>query len=215
MLYLYLQIISNFRNEMCKVSLEEDQNVDYIYVIRNADRDAVPANFKPLEITETTVECNLDKRQRSSQQILDLADYLQLHQSYVTVRRYESSSSFNSDIPLWIELTNPNSFFDYFKDKFENDDVMVICESFSRSSNLNDMKYFCLQQNWRCAEKIDVRGSEASITILYDLDHFFYEHFTRAKTQLIIVTVNGKQRYFLLFETSIAFKIDIDFFLVN
>ena len=208
-------IKSNFRSEICKVSLEENQNVDYVYVIRNAARDAVLANSMPLEVTETTVECNLDQRQRSSQQILNLADYLQTHQSFLTIRRYESSSSFNSNIPLWIELTNSDSFFDYFKDKFESDDVMVICEPFIRSSSLNDMKYFCLQQNWRCAEKIDVRGSEASITILYDLDHFFYEHFTRAKTQLIIVTVNGKQRYFLLFETSIAFKIDIDFFLVN
>ena len=181
----------------CKVSLEEDLSVDYIYCLSYIFSDALQANFKPLEVTDTTVECNLDQRQRSSQQILDLVDYFQMHQSFVTVRRYESSSSFNSDIPLWIELTNPNSFFDYFKDKFENDDVMVICESFIRSSNLNDMKYFCLQQNWRCAEKIDVRGSEASITILYDLDHFYYEHFTRAKTQLVIVTIAGKQRYFL------------------
>ena len=182
---------------MCKVSSEEDQNVDYIYVIRNAALKAVKANFKPLEVTETTVECNLVQRQRSSQQILDLADYLQMHQSFLTKRRYESSSSFNSDIiPLWIEVTNPNSVFDYFKDKFENDDVMVICESFSRY-HLNDIKDFCLQQNWRCTEKIDVRGSEASITILYDLDHFYFEHFTRAKSQLIIVTIAGKQRYFL------------------
>ena len=189
---MYL-IRSNFRDEMCKVSSEEDQNVDYIYVIRNAALKAVKANFKPLEVTETTVECNLVQRQRSSQQILDLADYLQMHQSYFTLRRYESSSSFISDIPLWIELTYPDSFFDYFNDKFESEDVMVICESFSRY-DFNDMKDFCRQQNWRCAEKIDVRGSEASVTILYDLDHFYYEHFTRAKTQLVIVTIVGKQR---------------------
>ena len=47
---------------MCKVSSEEDQNVDYIYVIRNAALKAVKANFKPLEVTETTVECNLHQR---------------------------------------------------------------------------------------------------------------------------------------------------------
>ena len=56
-------IKSNFRSEICKVSLEENQNVDYVYVIRNAARDAVPANSMPLEVTETTVECNLDQRQ--------------------------------------------------------------------------------------------------------------------------------------------------------
>ena len=187
-------IKSNFRSEICKVSLEENQNVDYVYVIRNAARDAVRANSMPLEVTETTVECHLDQRQRSSQQILNLADYLQTHQSFLTIRRYESSSSFNSDIPLWIELTNSDSFFDYFKDKFENDDVMLI---FKRPSvYFKGIEAFCKEQKWRCTEWYNVKGSEASVTILYNYDGFDYECFTRAKTQLVIVTTTGHRRYF-------------------
>ena len=178
---------------MCKVSSEEGQNVDYIYCLSYIFSDAIQANFKPLQVTETTIDCNLYQRQRSSQQILDLADYLQMHQSTnPAIRRYESSSSFTSDIPLWTELITPNSFFDYFKEKYESNDVMLIWDKNNYPSNLNDIEQFCDQQNWRCTEKWNVRGSEASVTILYDFDDFYYEYFTRAKTQLVIVTIAGK-----------------------
>merc|ERR1712150_64151 len=45
----------------------------------------------------------------------------------------------------------------------------------------------------------NVTGSEASVTILYDLDYFHYEHLTRAKTQLVIVTIDGKQSELSIF----------------
>ena len=64
-------------------------------------------------------------------------------------------------------------------------------------SNLNEIEEFCREKHWRCTYLGDVRGSEASVTILYDLDDFYYEFLTRAKTQLVIVTIDGKQRYFL------------------
>ena len=190
---------SIFRCEMCKVSSKEDQIVDYIFCLMYYD--SVKHNVKPLQVTDTTVECNLAQRQRSSQQILDLADYRWMHQSYygTPIRRYESSSSFSSEIPLWIELTNPMSFFDYFTDKFESsNDVMLIWDKYKgKSSDLNDIEEFCRQQNWRCTDWRNVRGSEASVIILYDLNYFNYENLTRAKTQLVIVTIAGKQRYFL------------------
>ena len=116
-----------------------------------------------------------------------------MHYSY-PIRRWNYGKSFSSDIPLWVELSNPKCFFDYFKDKFESDDVMLI---HSFPSNLNEIEEFCTDQKWRCTKNWNVDGSEASVTILYDLDNFDYEDFTRAKTQLVIVTIDGKQRYFL------------------
>ena len=158
------------------------------------DSKAVQTNFQPLEVTETSISCNLGQRQRSSQQILDLADYLQMHkpQNYLPVRRWNSPSSFSSEIlPLWVEHSHPKSFFDYVKDKFESDDVMLI---YDYPSNLDEIEDFCKEQKWRCTHWGDVRGSEASVTILYDLDYFRYEYLTRAKTQLVIVTIDEKQR---------------------
>ena len=182
---------------MFKINLQEGQNVDYIYCLSYLSIHY----FRPLKISNTTVECSLDQRQRSSQQILDLADYLARHYEgrdqsvFPEISRYESSSSFIADTPIWIELTNANSFFDYFKDKFESNDVMLIWNYYHKPSNLNDIEKFCSQQNWRFVERINVTGSEAVVTILYDLDNFFYEHFTRAKSQLVIVTIHGKPRY--------------------
>ena len=181
---------------MYQVNLKEKLDVDYIYCLTYEDSNAVQTNSQPLEVTETSISCNLEQRQRSSQQILDLADYLYMHQSdYYPIRRWNSPSSFSSEIlPLWVEHSHPKSFFDYVKDKFESDDVMLIHED---PSNLNEIKDFCKEQKWRCTEIWNVTGSEASVTILYDLDVFHYELLTRAKTQLVIVTIAGKQRYFL------------------
>ena len=179
---------------MCKINLDENQKIDYIYSLRYWDDDAVQTTSKPLDVTDTTISCNLEQRQRSSQQILDLADYLQMHYSY-PIRIWNSGKSFSADIPLWVELSNPKLFFDYFKDKFESDDVMLIHDY---PSNLNEIEEFCTDKKWRCTNDYDVRGSEASVTILYDLRYFVYEYLTRAKTQLVIVTIAGKQRYSLL-----------------
>ena len=188
---------SIFRSEMCKVKTEDHQTVDYIFCLAYGSSDAVQTNCQPLEVTDTTISCNLEQRQRSSQQILDLADYLRMHSYYNPIRRWNSGKSFSSEIPLWVQLSNPKSFFDYFKDKFKSDDVMLIWDTFSEPSNLSDIEEFCTEQKWRCTERYNVRGSEASVTILYDFIYFHYEYFTRAKTQLVIATIAGKQRYFL------------------
>ena len=188
-------IKSIFRSDICKVNLDENQKVDYIYSIRYGDpAAAVQTNSQPLEVTETTISCNLEQRQRSSQQILDLADYLLMHSGDLPNRRWNSPSSFSSEIPLWVEHSNQKSFFDYFKDKFVSDDVILI---HFNPSNLNEIEEFCREKHWRCTSCDNVRGSEASVTILYDLDYFYYEFLTRAKTQLVIVTIDGKERYLL------------------
>ena len=190
--------MSIFRSEMYKVNLDENQNVDYIYCLSYIYFDSVQTNSQPLDVTDTTISCNLEQRQRSSQQILDLADYLQMHSNKkYPIRRWNSGKSFSSDIPLWVELSNPKCFFDYFKDKLESDDVMLIWDNLNKPSNLNDIEEFCKHQKWRCANQVNVFGSEASVTILYDIDDFIYEWFTRAKTQLVIVTIDVKPRYFL------------------
>ena len=184
------------RSRLCKVDSEDIYNVDYIYCLRYYTSDAVQNNFQPLEVTNTTVSCNLAQRQRSSQQILDFADYLQMHSLKIPIRRYDSPNSFSSDVPLWIELASPNSFFDYLNDKFEFDDVMLQWDEDNEPSNLNEIKEFCRLKNWRCTEAEYVRGSEASVTILYGFNYFIYEYLTRAKTKLVIVTFIGIQRYF-------------------
>ena len=154
-----------FRFEICKLQLREEQKIDYIYCLRYEDNNAVQTNFQPLEVTDSTISCNLEQRQRSSQQILDMADYLHMHDSRFPIRRWNSGKSFAGNIPLWVELSNPKSFLDYFKNKFESEDVMLI----HFRPIPKQIKEFCRKQKWRCTQAGNVRGSEASVTILYDI----------------------------------------------
>merc|ERR1711884_616477 len=71
-----------WRKEMCRVDLEDDQKMDYVYSLDYSDAYSVPkvhVTDETVKVTETTIECHLDQRQRSSQEILDLADYLWMH----------------------------------------------------------------------------------------------------------------------------------------
>ena len=106
-------------------------------------------------------------------------------------------------------MSNPIPVFVYIKNKFESNDVMVIyndkvtkgTETIQDYKILRDfylpIEEVCREVNWRYTTDQDVRGSEASVTILFDLDVFDYEYLTRAKTQLVIVTMTGNYRYFL------------------
>ena len=189
---------------MCKVDLEDFPNkIDYIYSIQYSDSKAVQNPEKSLQVSGSMVECNLAQRQRSCQEILDLADFIWMHSGQDPQRKYSSSPSFKSETPTWIELANENSFFDYFQDKFSDcDDVMVI---YYNPSNLNEIAKFCQEKEWKCTSDGNVKGSEASVTILYDYDRFFFEGFTRAKHQLVIVTIENKKRFVIQLEKNIFY----------
>ena len=198
--YFVLVIKSIFRSGMCKMNLEDYQNVDYIYCLRYWDENAVQDNCQALEVTETTVNCNLELRQRSSQEILDLADYLWMHHYHNNyLIRKNSSKSFSAKIlPLWIELADPNSIFGYLQDKSSDwNDVILMWNKYKMPSNLVELEKFCNDKKWRFTPRWNVHGTEASVTILYDFDKFVYEFLTRAKAQLVIVTIEGKKRYLL------------------
>ena len=203
-------------------------SVDYIYCLSYRNVNAVVNIHRKfqslaLEVNSATIACNLHQRQRSSQEILDLADYLLVHYPQCTKRtilpplasrtyqyQYDSpKKSFSFGIiPLWIEITDINSFFAYCKKEFgSDDDVMLIYDSCTYPSHYNDIKEFCRIQKWRRTRSDNdyVRGSEASVTILYDLHKFDYEHFTRAKHRLIIITIAEKPRCFLQFQSCFVY----------
>ena len=66
------------------------------------------------------------------------------------------------------------------------EDVMVIHDYFNpHIFNL------CMKMKWKYCERKEVIGSESSVVIIYDHYHFRYESYTRAKHQLLIVTINS------------------------
>ena len=189
---------------MCKLSkdVEAHQNVDYIYCLKYYQLNDLQNNYDSVNVNETSLECNLAKRQRSSQEILDLADYLVMHSNEPALRRYTYVDSFSAKIPLWVELANTDSFFDYFKD-FVCDDTTLIWDE--EPDNLFVLEDFCRKMKWVCTNREKITGSEASTTILYDFDGFDYEALTRAKTQFVIVTIYGQDRYLSALITTLIF----------
>lgn len=115
-----------------------------------------------------------------------------MHSNEPAIRKYTGVKSFSAEIPSWIELASPKAFFDYFQDKFVDMDVMLIWDEVP--SNFKELERFCQDKKWKCTERDNVTGSEAMVTILYDLDWFDYEVLTRAKTQFLIVTIQEKER---------------------
>ena len=55
--------------------------------------------------------------------------------------------AFSSDIPLWVELSNYKCFFEYFKDKFESEDVMLIWDLLMSHLILIKLKNFVQIKN--------------------------------------------------------------------
>ena len=67
---------------MCKaISVNRNTVPDYIYCLsyRNGNAVNIHAEVQSLVVGSTSISCNLHERQRSSQEILDLADYIQVH----------------------------------------------------------------------------------------------------------------------------------------
>ena len=138
------------------------------------------------------------QRQRSSQEILEFADYMNIHHtdSMTPIRAYQSEKSFSTCIPTLVEFEDPKLVFEYFEDKFSHDEDVLVLHEFP--TNFLEIEKSCEKKGWKSVYYQDVRGFEASIIIIYDLrDKFGYEWFTRAKHQLYIVTITGRltQRY--------------------
>ena len=152
-------------------------------------------------IVGDSVNCMLLTHQRSSQQIMTLANYMLRHTKsefymnvFLQVQRMETS--FNGPIPLWLEVSSDISFVKYAKlcqSTFDKD-VMVIIPFGKRDIDFPEIKDLCDLMNWSICDESKINGIESSVVILYDFHQFEYECFTRAKHQLVIVTLL-KQRF--------------------
>ena len=167
-----------------------DIDIDYIHCIKH--KILGKTGFK----TDKTVHsCKLLQCQRSSQEILDLTNYINSHtnamsshQQVVTVQSPEDS--FRSKVPIWIEAETDQIFSSYAESELcSEEDVMLIYDKY-----FPDIEKLCSKMKWKYWNRNDVIGSEASVVIIYDHAYFRYESFTRAKHQLIIVTISSRYR---------------------
>ena len=153
-----------------------------------------------IEIVGDSINCMLLTHQRSSQQIMSLANYMLRHTKsgfymkvFLQVQGMETS--FNGPLPLWLEVSNDKSFVKYAQnisyayERFFDEDVMVIIPFGKTDTDFPEIKDLCDELNWTICNESKINGMESSVVILYDFHQFEYECFTRAKHQLVIVTL--------------------------
>ena len=69
---------------------------------------------------------------------------------------------------------------------------MIIVYDSSRGFHA-EIEKFCEDWNWKYVTRDKIRGSEASLVIIYDFVDFDFEVFTRAKNEIIIITMQNKR----------------------
>ena len=108
-------------------------------------------------------------------------------EKYITLFFHQSAT------PKWIEVQNSKDFVKYAEANLSDHkgEAMVIKES--RKAKLREIAELCLRLNWNYCSQAEVRGSESSLVIVYDCSIFEYKSFTRAKNNLLIVTISGKR----------------------
>ena len=165
------------------------QPTDCIYCIRYSQVGIKPKatlNNEDVFVTETMVHCDLRLCQRSSWEILKLANYLQMHSpNTFPFDLPQNSQSFSGTTPLWVEVNDPKDLLKLIPELKESldKDVMLITEDPG-----DDIEDICKEKGWKYCHVSEITGCEASVVFIYDLDQFRYEAFTRAKNMLVIVT---------------------------
>ena len=155
---------------------------------------------KSLFTQDQFIQCSLPNTQRSSQQIMDLAYFLQVHEegwARFCIRPYSNDKSYQGPTPIWLDLTDSQALHDYAKSNWvQLQDAMVIF--IGEVFGLDDFKNFCYQRFWKVYNNgTSVFGAEAPTVILIcaqlDWNGFsYFERYTRAKHQLIIITFPGR-----------------------
>ena len=65
---------------------------------------------------------------------------------------------------------------------YEYESVTLLHQSYN-----NQLSDWCQKQGWNCVYYLDMRGSEADVIVMYDIDFVEMEPYSRAKNALIIL----------------------------
>ena len=180
--------------------LKSDSNVEYVVAIRHTfSQSSFPKVQRLKEVSilddSNTLVCVLDKRLRCSNEITALVFYLMIHlKDNSTLKSFEHSlDSFNGGVPIWLDVENVEDFVHFANtNPVISKSVMVIYDPKDDDFSLQRVVKLCSEKKWDCHPCTSIVGSEAKTVFLYNLKDFHFESFTRVTTDLIIITINGK-----------------------
>ena len=110
----------------------------------------------------------------------------------VTLKSFEHSlDSFKGDVPIWLSVEDVEDFIKFANETYHASlkSVLVIYDPNDDRFSLQPLIKYCMDKKWPCHPYLSIVGSEASTVFLYNLKEFHFESFTRATTDLIIITI--------------------------
>ena len=175
------------------------------YKIKNKRDDEIESTFEQQDdiiVFDHIVIGSLHKSHRCSNEIRNFVYYLLIHssedeQQFQFKSFHHDKPSFDAGVkPIWLETKNANSFINYLKSETmlkEEADVILIYDplTIKRSDTSGIIERYCRKQKWKSYSEDEIVGAEASTVIIYDLEQFHFESFTRAINHLIIVTTSA------------------------
>ena len=177
--------------------LEETIKIDYIHCIKHRDLEMKSKMVgEKVYVDKESVFVTLLQKQRSSQPILDLTYFADRHRNNPwnpLPGIYKSNDSFQGSKPRWVEVEDFEAFVKFANENLSEfrGEAMIIRSEYTKA--LPAIASICSKLEWRYCHGAEVRGSEASLVIFYDFDPFNFESFTRAKHNLLIVTLRDKR----------------------
>ena len=67
------------------------------------------------------------------------------------------------------------------------DETVTLLHQIKVAKKLQPIYDWCQKQGWKCVHYLDMRGSEADVIVMYDLNCPEMEPYSRAKNELIIL----------------------------
>ena len=173
----------------------ESHRTDYIICIRHAD---VGKMYRTLDkdvknTMEDIVFCRLRQCQRSSQNILNIANHLRVHSdggNRIPLRFGSNDDSFAGRVPEWIVAKDVSAFMELASSEYSGyEDVLLILDQ--DTQYLAEITALASHLNWKISNRRRIKGTEADMVIVWDHRMFDYEVFTRARLHLVIMTLVG------------------------
>ena len=186
-------------------ALEHKLKVDYIHCIKHSDLGLDRIDGWKREILTEKVQIaperilvTLLQRQRSSQQILEISYFMKRHKIHQSFNHEfadipHAQESFSGSTPKWVEIKDAKEFVKYAEENLSSFKGEAIVIRWYKCAEIPEISSLCSKLNWKYYKYDQVRGHESSMVIIYDFFRFDFESFTRAKHNLLIVTISGKK----------------------
>ena len=164
--------------------------IDYIHCNRYQDNGKrYNKVVEEVLTTDDMISVQLMEVQRSCQEVMAFANYFEWHYGLAdSIPQFSVNISLSGKKPRWMIFKTKEDFLEFLRmilDLFQDKDTMIITEDGSESDVIAEVVN---ESNIKVVANSEVRGAEADVVFVHDIESCEYEIFTRARHELFIIT---------------------------